>query len=335
MGQKINPNIFRLGIKKEWNSKYFEKNKEEFTLYNYQNVEIQNYLKEFFDKNNLTLQECKLHFNQKNLYIFISYYTTKKSIFLINKSLSDQFIKFKIINKKTASNKKIKTTKRLKNLKISNHFFQTNSQNKKLQFKIKRTTLFNQYKKFLQQNKYSNTKILNNNTFVKQLLESLSLFVNNKFHIFLTLQNINKGLTVKLTKNEQIFFKKKILFLKRYNKNPFFKESLNIILIITKIQNSAKLIANFISKQLNTLKKHNQFLIFLKRILTLFLNSKFSKIKGIKININGRLNGAPRSKNRVISIKNTPIQTINKPIDYSETTSFTKNGTFGIKIWIS
>ena len=37
MGQKINSNLFRLGIKKnEWKSKYFEKTKEEFSLYTYQ-----------------------------------------------------------------------------------------------------------------------------------------------------------------------------------------------------------------------------------------------------------------------------------------------------------
>ena len=34
MGQKVNPNVFRLGYKNnEWDSKYFENNYEELSLY--------------------------------------------------------------------------------------------------------------------------------------------------------------------------------------------------------------------------------------------------------------------------------------------------------------
>ena len=58
MGQKVNPKIFRLGIKKtQWDSRYFEKKKEEFTLYNYQNIEIESYIKQFFYLKGLILQK--------------------------------------------------------------------------------------------------------------------------------------------------------------------------------------------------------------------------------------------------------------------------------------
>ena len=40
MGQKINPNIIRLGVFKDWNSKFFELNKEEHTTLNYQNIQM-------------------------------------------------------------------------------------------------------------------------------------------------------------------------------------------------------------------------------------------------------------------------------------------------------
>ena len=60
-----------------------------------------------------------------------------------------------------------------------------------------------------------------------------------------------------------------------------------------------------------------------------------SKVKGIKVCISARFNGAPRAKSRLIIVGDIPIQTINKQIDYHETTSYTKNGTFGIKLWVN
>ena len=69
--------------------------------------------------------------------------------------------------------------------------------------------------------------------------------------------------------------------------------------------------------------------------MTLFFNKTFSKCKGIKIKVKGRFNGAPRAKDKLINIKNgVPTLTINSKIDYAETTSFSPNGTFGVKVWI-
>lgn len=339
MGQKTNSNIFRLGIKqKEWDSKYFEQNKEEFTLYNYQNIQIQTYLKNFLNKNGLFLQKCKLHFNKNNLYIFISYFSTKKSNIIINKEKPNQFIKFK--NK--ARKKQKNSIKLQRNLKLS-YFLKNQKQNKTHEHrniktkldKIKRVRLLKKYKQSLNLKNYITNENLIKNNITEQILESLSLFTNKKFHIFLVFQNINRGISLNLSKEEQNFLKKKFLFLKRYSKNKFFKESLNIIFIITKIKNSAKILAEFLALQISLLKRHNYFLIFLKTLLILFINSKFSKINGIKIVINGRFNGAPRAKNRLILIGNIPIQTIDNSIDYYQTTSYTRNGTFGIKVWIN
>jgi len=79
MGQKINPIIYRLGIEnRDWGSKYFEKNKEEHTLYNYQNLQIQKYLKEYFGKKGLDIHDINLYYNQKTINIYISYFYTKK-----------------------------------------------------------------------------------------------------------------------------------------------------------------------------------------------------------------------------------------------------------------
>ena len=206
-------------------------------------------------------------------------------------------------------------------------------QKKKL--KSARLSVVHRYRSFLQQKKHKTNEILQKNRFLDQLLESLSLFLDKKFNIFLTLKNLNRGLSVILTEDERSFLKKKILLLKRYNRDKFFKESLNIMLIVIKIKSSSRLFAQFIAQQLSFLKRHNYFLVFLKRILNIFIFIKTSKVKGIKIRISGRFNGAPRAKSRVITVGNVPVQTIAKNIDYYETASYTRNGTFGVKLWIN
>jgi len=85
MGQKINPNIIRLGRFKEWNSKFFELNKEEHTTLNYQNLQIALFLKKFFKNHKIDTHDIKLGYSNKILYIYISYYYTRDFFFLIKK----------------------------------------------------------------------------------------------------------------------------------------------------------------------------------------------------------------------------------------------------------
>lgn len=420
MGQKVNPKIFRLGIKKtQWDSRYFEKKKEEFTLYNYQNIEIQSYLKQFFYINGLMLQKTKFHFNETNLYIHISYFSTKKSFFLINKKIPNRDIRLENLlttNRKPhpliRKPKRLKKTKRLKKMTVStsfkylkntktpwwfefvrkdhqktmqihkvNPFFPngiqllTASKNilkvkhflnfppyhfqkqiiefqnklpwyqktpwyqkalkEKNDFKLERVSILTRYKAFLQRKKYKSKGILKKNVFLEPLLESLSLFTNKKYNIFLSFQNLNRGMSLLLSPMEKESLKKRTLALKRFSKEKFFKDSLSVILIVIKIKNSAKIFSQLIAQQFKFLKRHNFFLTFLRQIIKIFISSKMSKVKGIKICISGRFNGAPRAKSRLITIGDIPIQTINKQIDYHETTSYTKNGTFGIKLWVN
>ena len=141
-------------------------------------------------------------------------------------------------------------------------------------------------------------------------------------------------MTIKLNNQQLLFLKKKIFLFRRYLNRSFFKESFNILITASKMKNSAKLIAEYISLEISLLKRHNFFLIFLKQVLSFLIKTKMFKIKGIKITVKGRFNNAPRSKTKIILIGNIPIQTLKKPINYHESTSYTKNGTFGIKVWI-
>ena len=170
--------------------------------------------------------------------------------------------------------------------------------------------------------------------FLHQLFESLSLFVDRKFNIALTLKQLNNTINNNLTKSESQLLTKNLVKLRRYQDNEFFKEGVHILFLSTINKHSAHLLANFIANSLSKLKRHNLFLRFLKATLSLFYNKSFSVVKGLKIRISGRFNGAPRARSRDIKVGTIPVLKINSKIDYHEATSFTSNGTFGVKVFI-
>ena len=122
--------------------------------------------------------------------------------------------------------------------------------------------------------------------------------------------------------------------LKKFERNLFFKEGRHVFIASITQHNTANLLANFISKQLRTLKRQNFFFSFLKESLSTIMTLKFSKIKGIKILIKGRLNNAARSKNIIINLGKISLIAAKTKIDYAESTAFTSNGTLGVKVWI-
>ena len=57
-------------------------------------------------------------------------------------------------------------------------------------------------------------------------------------------------------------------------------------------------------------------------------------IKGGKIKIAGRLNGAEISRSDWLAFGRMPLQTLRANIDYGEATAYTTYGTVGIKVWL-
>lgn len=361
MGQKINSNIFRLGIKKnEWKSKYFEKTKEEFSLYAFQSFEIKRFLQKFLTLNGLIFHDFKIQYSGNTIYLYISYYTTSKSISLITDVVTQQKYKLKKHKLSKKLNLKKRTRKQQVLLKKQNFDLQktftstlihcnTNLLKKKNFRKFKnqnarnitkkklkkRIRVLTAYKNSLKLKNYKNIKHLKFNNFSEQLLESLSTYVNKKFNISVTFQNLNKGLSLNLTNFQANFLKKKLLGLRRESRNLFFKETVNILVISVIRKNSAQLLAEFIAYQLGNMKRHSFFLIFVKRfIITLISEKKFSNISGTKFAIKGRFNGVPRARKRIYESGKVPTQTINSNIDYHQATAYTPNGTFGVKVWI-
>lgn len=82
-------------------------------------------------------------------------------------------------------------------------------------------------------------------------------------------------------------------------------------------------------------KSQNRFLVFIKLLLSHILKHNLVGIKGLRVSIKGRINGAPRSKPWVASEGKMSLQCMDAKIDYSYLPSQTVYGTFGVKVWIN
>lgn len=59
------------------------------------------------------------------------------------------------------------------------------------------------------------------------------------------------------------------------------------------------------------------------------------EVKGAKVMVKGRLNGAEIARKEWLKEGRIPLQTLRSDIDYAEATAYTTYGTVGIKIWIN
>lgn len=163
----------------------------------------------------------------------------------------------------------------------------------------------------------------------------LKLYFKNKT-INLKTQNLNKKFENTINKNNnKLIYKKTLQNFKRFLKDPFFQNFIQVLFITVSQKNSSKLLAESLAYYFQkSKKKHNFLLFFIKTTLNKLINNNFSKILGIKITIVGRLNGAPRAKKKILNLGVIPLQSLKSSISYHNSVAYTQNGTFGIKVWI-
>ena len=335
MGQKVNPNIFRLGVNKTWKTKFFEKKSQELPLYTFKDLEIKNYIERFLEKHGLILHDHRQHYSNSTLNLYISYFIT--SDFNLKKHDSQ---KLTIVNK--SGEKKLiqsNVSRFYDNSSTLNELSHKQTDSKHF-YKIKKYLKLNHYndlQKFVQT--YSHSAVTNQSSdtvnkwkvesVFDQLFRVLSLFTNNKFNIVINFCCINKDLT--FLKFSQT---KKFSLLQKFRNTPFLKEGIELLFHVVYNKNSANLLVRFIALQLKKIKRQKLFFSFLKQALSILIDSNFSKVKGIKIIVKGRLNGVPRARHKIISIGDVPVQSINEELDYSQTTIHNSSGSYGIKAWV-
>lgn len=327
MEYHINSNILKLGISKKWKTEFFEKKRYELSLYTFKDLEVKSYVDRFLETHNLMLHDYKQHFNNSTLTLYISYFIS--SMFVISKK--DKVDKIILTTNQPGGHKIIKTYTVLVAKHLQESLFKaqipTNYYNLKslsifhLRFLNKKSKLiisFNNLQKDL-----INQKVLNS------FFKVLSLFTSNKFSVIINFCCLNKNLSF-LKKTQ----KKTFILLQKFKDTSFLKEGMELLFYSIYNKNSADLLAKFLAIQIKKIKRQKFFLSFLKQALIIFSNSNFSKVKGIKIIIKGRLNSLPRAKHKIITIGDMPIQSIDAIINHSQKTIHNSNGSYGIKIWL-
>ncbi len=100
------------------------------------------------------------------------------------------------------------------------------------------------------------------------------------------------------------------------------------VLETTEPDREAPIIAEFISQQLE------KRVAFRRAIRQAVQRAQKAHIKGIKIQVSGRLNGAEIARSEWVREGRVPLQTLRADIDYSYKRAETIYGVLGIKVWL-
>lgn len=337
MGQKVNPNIFRLGVNKTWKTKFFEKKSQELPLYTFKDLEIKSYIERFLETQGIILHDYKQHYTNCTLNLYISYFVTAD----FNLKRSESHYNITLLNK-LGDKKLVQTVSNSKPISYKNkNLIFKKSLDPTSFYKVKKYLKLSHYDNLLKLATYQphkklftkNSELFDKNTVTKsvfdQLFKVLSLFTANKFNIIINFCCINKDLS--FLKFSQT---KKFMSFQKFRNSSFLNEGIELLFHVVYNRNSANLLAKFIGSQIKKIKRQKFFFSFLKQTLTVLIDSSFSKVKGVKIVIKGRLNGVPRAKHKLITVGDIPVQSINETLDYSQTTVHNSNGSYGVKVWI-
>lgn len=98
---------------------------------------------------------------------------------------------------------------------------------------------------------------------------------------------------------------------------------------VRQFEENASLVAQNVAEQL---EKRIPFRRILKSSLDQVEKNK--SIKGVKIEVSGRLGGAEMSRREWLSRGTVPLHTLRADIDFARATAFTTYGAIGVKVWI-
>jgi len=122
--------------------------------------------------------------------------------------------------------------------------------------------------------------------------------------------------------------------IKKLIKDTFFKQKKTVFKVeieeIKNIEENAMVIAQNVAEQL---EKRLPFRRVLKTTIERMMEG--NKIKGIKVEISGRLGGADMSRREWLVKGNLPLHTLRADIDFAKTVARTTFGVIGVKIWIN
>lgn len=98
---------------------------------------------------------------------------------------------------------------------------------------------------------------------------------------------------------------------------------------VRQFEENASLVAQNVAEQL---EKRVPFRRILKSMLDQIEKNK--NVKGVKIEVSGRLGGAEMSRREWLSRGTVPLHTLRADIDFAKATAFTTYGAIGVKTWL-
>lgn len=110
------------------------------------------------------------------------------------------------------------------------------------------------------------------------------------------------------------------------------KRKIGVRIEIQEIKNpegSASITAESVSDQI---EKRMPYRRIMKQTIFRVMTSK--DVKGVKIQISGRLDGAEIARTEHLEEGSLPLQTLRADIDFAKSTALTTYGTVGVKVWI-
>ena len=143
------------------------------------------------------------------------------------------------------------------------------------------------------------------------------------------LKNLSTNLTIKIKKNRKLVFRN--TFNSNFNLKNLYSPEPKLTVRIFELS-SPDTNANFIADSLvEELQKRTAFRRAMKKALR---RAQKVKVKGIKIQISGRLNGAEIARSEWAREGQIPLQTLRANIDYCYRTAKTIYGILGVKVWV-
>merc|ERR1711933_143594 len=170
--------------------KYIEKNKEDSSLFLYKTLEIQRYLNRFFKLYKIKVHNRKILYSENLLQIFLSFYVTTATFYIIKKNLTKYSKECKKTFKPLFSNKykqikkiypnKLNILNTKKKIQIiNNYIFLTNYHNKRSNITKIKDTLYNKNLLLVATNFLYNNFNLNSTTNLikfQKLLQSVLIY---------------------------------------------------------------------------------------------------------------------------------------------------------------
>jgi len=100
------------------------------------------------------------------------------------------------------------------------------------------------------------------------------------------------------------------------------------VIEVARVDADANLIAEYIAQQLE------RRVSFRRVVRQAIQRAQRDEVKGIKIQVSGRLNGAEIARTEWVREGRVPLHTLRADIDYSYKTASTIYGILGVKVWI-